>query len=348
LAPSGSITPTGSPALLLCAALAALCFLFSAGGAWADTIDLQTTRVALKPSDPGQRDVGKLRFRGGLVLESSDPRFGGLSGMVVSADGRSVLAVSDAAYWVSFKLYYRDVDLVGADKAQLWPMRNLDGEPMQLKAGDAESLTALSSRGLAGDVAVGFEGNARIWRYAFGTKHGDALPTPVPAPPELKTVRRNKGLEAMARLPDGRLLALTEATLNDAGNMIGWILDGPNSTPISYKRHEDYDLSDLCILPDGDALALERRLSIPQGLFMRLRRIPAASIKPHAVLDGPVIAALDPTYTIDNMEGVAARKDRHGETLIYVISDDNYNRLERTILLVFALNTEKPAQARAR
>jgi hypothetical protein len=329
--------------------LTALCFLsFAAGVAWADTIDLQTTRVALKPNDPGQRNVGKLHFRGGLVLESSDPRFGGLSGLVVSADGKSVLAVSDVAYWISFKLYYRDGDLVGADNAQLWPMRGLDGADMHFKQGDAESLTALSTRGPGGDVAVGFERDARIWRYAFGTKHGDALPTPVQTPPALKTVRRNKGIEALARLRDGRLLAITEATLDEAGNMIGWILDGPNSTSISYKRHDDYDLSDLCILPDGDALALERRFSLPEGLFMRLRRIPATSIKPGAVLDGPVIAALDPTYTIDNMEGVAARKGRHGETLIYVISDDNYNRLERTVLLVFALKPDKPVQARAR
>lgn len=328
--------------------LAVLCFLFAAGAAWADAIDLQTTRVALKPNDPGQRDVGKLHFRGGLVLQSSDPRFGGLSGMMISADGKTVLAVSDIAYWVTFTLYYRDGDVVGADKAKLWPMRNIDGKDLHFKQGDAESLTALSSSGMAGDVAVGFEGNARVWRYPFGAKHGDALPTPVPTPPALKTVQRNRGLEALARLPDGRLLAVTEATLDDAGNMIGWILDGRNSAPVSYKRRDDYDLSDLCILPGGDALALERRFSIPQGLFMRLRRIPAASIKPHAVLDGPVIAALDPTYTIDNMEGVAARKGRHGETLIYVISDDNYNRLERTVLLVFALDPEKPVQARAR
>jgi len=38
------------------------------------------------------------------------------------------------------------------------------------------------------------------------------------------------------------------------------------------------------------------------------------------------------------MEGIAVRKDATtGETLIYVISDNNFNGLQRTVLLVFAL-----------
>ncbi len=41
--------------------------------------------------------------------------------------------------------------------------------------------------------------------------------------------------------------------------------------------------------------------------------------------------------TLDNMEGVAARQSERGETLIYLISDDNFRLLQRTLLMVFAL-----------
>jgi hypothetical protein len=35
------------------------------------------------------------------------------------------------------------------------------------------------------------------------------------------------------------------------------------------------------------------------------------------------------------MEGLAVRRGPRGETLLYVISDDNYWRLQRTLLLMF-------------
>jgi len=41
---------------------------------------------------------------------------------------------------------------------------------------------------------------------------------------------------------------------------------------------------------------------------------------------------------LDNMEGIATRKGENGETLIYLISDDNFSSFQRTILLMFALD----------
>jgi hypothetical protein len=47
------------------------------------------------------------------------------------------------------------------------------------------------------------------------------------------------------------------------------------------------------------------------------------------------------------MEAVAVRKSTNGETLIYVLSDDNYNGLQRTVLLMFALDDESLVTAEA-
>jgi hypothetical protein len=38
---------------------------------------------------------------------------------------------------------------------------------------------------------------------------------------------------------------------------------------------------------------------------------------------------------IDNMEGLAVRRGPKGETLLYILSDDNYSPLQRTLLLMF-------------
>ena len=46
---------------------------------------------------------------------------------------------------------------------------------------------------------------------------------------------------------------------------------------------------------------------------------------------------LRPPLIFDNFEGIAARSGAGGETLIYLLSDDNFNPLQRTLLLMFAL-----------
>lgn len=333
----------GLLAVLLCLALP-LC----GSTARAVSIELQTTRVALYPQKPGQRQIGDLLYRGGLALASPDRRFGGLSGLLVKPDGSRLLAVTDVGSWVRMRLDYREGDLVGAHDAEIGPMRDPSGRPMHGKEADAESLAALPSRGTGGDIAVGFEGNPRVWLYPIGNAGFEAIPRIFPTPEAVRHVRFNEGLEGLARLPQGKLLAITEATLDPAGNMIGWILGPKTSAPLSYKRRNDYSLSDLAALPNGDILALERRFGLLTGIFMRLRRIPLAGVKPNALLDGTLLAELGPGNTIDNMEGVSARRGPDGETLIYVISDDNFSPLERTLLLMFELKGSRPSHPRAR
>jgi hypothetical protein len=43
------------------------------------------------------------------------------------------------------------------------------------------------------------------------------------------------------------------------------------------------------------------------------------------------------SLTVDNMEGIDAREGPGGETLVYILSDDNDNPLQRTYLPMFEL-----------
>ena len=66
--------------------------------------------------------------------------------------------------------------------------------------------------------------------------------------------------------------------------------------------------------------------------------MPASAVVPGAVLEGAVIATLKPPLTVDNFEGLACRASDRGETLLYLISDDNFDATnQRTLLLMFAL-----------
>jgi hypothetical protein len=70
---------------------------------------------------------------------------------------------------------------------------------------------------------------------------------------------------------------------------------------------------------------------------MRIRRFALSAIKPGAVLQGSTVFEADWNYQIDNMEGLAVHRTPAGETVLTLISDDNFNPLQRTLLLQFTL-----------
>lgn len=299
--------------------------------------------IPLFPDDPDRRQVGKLTYLGGLVLTSPDPRFGGYSGLLINQTGTTFLAQSDRAYWFTGTLVDERGHIAGVKDTVLAPMLDASGKQLEAPWFDAESIATLDDfpgDGGTGDILVGFETKDRIDRYEIGREGLSALPHPVKMPPDIKNNVPNKGFEGITLLADGRLLAITERTLDAAGNEKGWIvpLDGSPASTLTLKRTDPYDLSDLTRLPNGDLLTLERRYSPIGGIGMRMRRIKRDTVVPGAVLDGEVIAELGNTSSIDNMEGLANRKTPDGKTLLYLISDDNQSPLQHTVLMEFLLN----------
>ena len=62
-----------------------------------------------------------------------------------------------------------------------------------------------------------------------------------------------------------------------------------------------------------------------------------SELKADAVVDGRPVIEADLAYQIDNMEGIAVHRNAAGETIITVISDDNFLLIQRTLLLQFAV-----------
>src|SRR5688572_18394866 len=70
----------------------------------ATAVPVTVTPVVLNPKDPSQQSVGRFVYAGGVALEApSALRFGGLSDIDVTSDGRMV-AVSDAGRFVEASL----------------------------------------------------------------------------------------------------------------------------------------------------------------------------------------------------------------------------------------------------
>ena len=179
-------------------------------------------------------------------------------------------------------------------------------------------------------------------RYDFSKGFTRATGEVVPLPPAAKQLPYNKGLEALVMVPKGlalagTLIAISERGLDAAGNMIGFLIGGPTPGQFSVRRTENFDISDAVLLPSGDLLILERKFSWLGGVGIRIRRIALKSVAPGAVVDGPVIFSADLGNEIDNMEGIDAHVTAEGDTVLTMVSDDNFSMLQRTLLLQFTL-----------
>jgi hypothetical protein len=91
------------------------------------------------------------------------------------------------------------------------------------------------------------------------------------------------------------------------------------------------------LLPSGDLLLLERKFSWLGGIGIRIRRVALASVVPGALIDGPAIFNADLGDEIDNMEGIDVHVTPEGDTVLTMVSDDNFSLIQRNLLLQFTL-----------
>jgi hypothetical protein len=301
----------------------------------AEPVAVRATPVALNPSDPAQRVVGHLEYRGGLHLVSDHPRFGGISSIRVLPDGRTLVGVTDEGLWLSARPVVRKGVLEGVEDVEMGPLLDVDGKaPAGKDARDAESLTLCPD----GSFVVGFERQHRLLRYPAGTGRPDGVPTTIPPPAGLESSPLNGGIEALVSLRGGALFALTEYWI-EKDQIVGWT-GGPGGWKRLGLRFEGaLRPADGAALPGGDVLILERAYNTERGIVhVRIRRIARSSIRPGAALAGRLVAEFAPPLVLDNYEGIAAAGDPGGETHVYVVSDDNLDRVrQRTLLLMFAL-----------
>ena len=145
----------------------------------------------------------------------------------------------------------------------------------------------------------------------------------------------------MARLADGRLFAIAEDLKAGPDAYRAWIGGGENPISwglLSYEGTGLFRPVGAATLPSGDVVVLERRFTWVGGVASRLLRVAAADIVPGARLKGIELAVLDRPLTAANFEGIAAILGVNGATLLYLVSDDNYWALQRTLLFLFALS----------
>ncbi len=322
--------------------ISALLFTLSLSTAsFAETVnaDIHARTISHFKVGSEERIFGDFEFLGGLEFESDNDLVGAMSGFRFLNSRTDFLAVADTGYWFKGTLE-RDQDGVpnGISSFQIASILDQNGQASREKwKFDAEGLAIRNDRAF-----VSFERNARIDGYPLDNVLNSSAEENVPVQIPANEFRRNGGLEALAVSPansalKGAMVALSERSVNENGNLFAAIVDGPQAGVFTVKRDPPFNITDADFLPNGDLLLLERRFNIATGVGMRIRRISGDDIKKGAVLDGDVLLEAGAGYQIDNMEGMSITEDEKGHINVTLVSDDNHSFLQRNLLLEFRL-----------
>ena len=318
--------------------IAAAIFLVAAPALAQGRVEINATPIRyFDYRDPDLHRFGKLEFRGGLRLTSPSREFGGLSALHMQPDGSRFIAVTDTGRWLRGRVVYSGSAPSGIAEAEMAPMLGADGKRLIARGWfDTEAIAED-----AGAIYVGIERIHRIVKYDFAKNGFRARSAPIAVPPEFKGIPPNKGIEALAFVPKGlplagTLIVITEAAHDVSGNIKAFLLGGPSPGAFAIKRVDDFDVTDCALLAGGDLLLLERRFAWLRSA-VRIRRVAAADLRPGALADASVIFYADLGQQIDNFEGLGVHRAASGETVLTLVSDDNFSPLQRTLLMQFTL-----------
>lgn len=263
---------------------------------------------------------------GSWVWRSSVERFGGFSGLELSADGLGFVAVSDRGTLAQGRLKRDKAGRVtGVQHATLRPLRDSKGEALTGRFTDAEGLAMAPD----GSLYVSFEGYARVARYADPGGPAERLPRP----DAFDSLQNNSSLEALAIGPDGALYTLPERSgAKDRPFPVWRFRGGQWDQPFALPRDGNWLPVGADFGPDRQLYLLERDF-FGVGFLSRVRRF---GIEGDSVTGGEVLLQTR-TAAHDNLEGIAVWQDAGGAVRLTMISDDNFFWVQRTEFVDYRL-----------
>lgn len=328
-------------------ALTPIFFFFAASGPGSPdpkpTTPDRRIDIIASPSHPALwgSNFGALKLRTVLILTSSDEDFGGWSGLSVDPNG-ALLALSDRASLLRGKL---DMDAhgapIGVTDSFIGVLRDEGGDSAPRLSSDAEGLARLPG----GRYVVSFENPARIGLYDFAAE-GSRAPLRL-GPPLAKITKLglHHQLESVAALADGSILVGSERGFNRDDHAVLWrvlstetSITGAIEPWTKLKLPKNLSLTDLAAAPDGSVFVLFRQFMPYVSARAQIWRYAFIEKDGQAHAEGQMLASFEAPFPIDNYEGLAVTPKPEGGLRLYVISDDNFRKRQRTILAVFDLD----------
>ena len=291
---------------------------------------VETRPLGAREADATLDGNGELSFVRGWEMTSRNSDFGAYSGLLALGDDR-FLAISDAAVLMGFTLAEDGT----ARDTFIAPLPEARNSKLTKEDKDTESFAHDPA---TGRFWVATEHHHAIRRYARSFSRMEAEVRP----DAMKKWPKNGGAEGLVRLPDGRFLVFAEAAGAGPGRSRVLLYPDDPVTPgvepqlLAYRQIPGYRLTDAALLPDGRIITVNRRFTMWEGVSARIAIVDVPVLTPGTVLEPRVVARLEPPFPVDNMEGIAVTQEGD-RTFVWLISDDNFNPVQRTLLLKFEL-----------
>ena len=307
---------------------------------------LASSRRPDNPPKPRNREVRisplrysrELEYRSGLVLTSPFRGFGGFSGLRLDAKGERFIAISDKGSWFTGRIVYKGREMTGLDDVEASPMLGPDGRPITSRGWfETEALALDGSL-----VYVGIERVNQVLRFDFAkgftrAHRRNCSAAAGGAQAALQQGARSAGGRAEGLPLAGTLIAMSERGL-DAQRQYARLSDRrPIARAVRDPPHRQFRHQRCGAAAVGRAAGAGTQILLVGGVGIRIRRVALAAIAPGAVIDGPSIFEADLGNEIDNMEGIDAHVTPEGETVLTLVSDDNFSMIQRNLLLQFTL-----------
>ena len=273
--------------------------------------------------------TGMLRFVRGWHLTSPHGMFGGFSALARIGPDRFQF-IGDNGYATRLTLSPAG----GIAAVRIAALPTPDGHPRRKSMIDTESLVFDPA---SGKSRVALEGINQVWRMDAGLTRIESRRRL----PGLPYWPANWGPEAMVRLADGRTIIFSEDADDDPRGTEALVYTGDPAAAGKPPIRFFYDaggkglVSDAAPLPDGRILLVHRRLGFDPVFTTILAIVDPANIGKDTVVRSHAIGRV-PVPLADNYEGAAITVE-DGRTWLWLVSDDNFNVWQRSLLIQFEL-----------
>lgn len=261
-----------------------------------------------------------------------------LSGIAWDRDEQLLYAVSDEGLLYHLKLTLKDSKLSDIEVIFATQLKDINGLPLAGKYDDSEGLSLINnSNGKKGDseLIISFEKKPRISRYS---PQGEILAN-IKIPKYIHKKKyfrhKNKALESVAVHPKYGIITAAEYPLSSHPLTEQTIYSSTGKQwHFVASKETNSSITGLEILPNGDALVLERAYSNPlTPIDIKLRRIKLEECNKNHVCKTETIASFNGAdgWLLDNFEGLAHIKDNQ----YLIVSDNNKSLFQKTIFMLF-------------
>lgn len=288
--------------------------------------------VDITPNANGKQERGiRILDQKSLTYKEIDGLgFSELSDLAYDQSANRLYMVSDEGKLFVFDAFFsKKIEKLKPVSATI--LRKKNGKKFKKWRRDSEGL----SFGSKGGLLISFEGEPKLGLFGYDGKQIKKYPLPKPIKNEKNYRSKNKSLEAMARHPRYGALMVAEWPLKK-----------------DHKKHQTiYSLSGkkwhfraepeprssttaIEVMDDGNLLVLERSFTDYLDPFViTLKKVYLEGCRQNSLCRSEMLVKMNSHkgWDVDNFEGLA----RVGKNRYLMISDDNNNFFQRTLLIYF-------------